>query len=86
MKWHKFVDAFKRLDNHLSDAVYLHGSYLTGQEKITHSHGRLEAKNQSQEAPRHFRLHIHFADRQTVRRQPIHRTSTPRAYRGGGFF
>jgi hypothetical protein len=30
MTWSKIVDAFKRLDDRLSDAVYLHGSYLTG--------------------------------------------------------
>jgi hypothetical protein len=48
MKWRKIADAFKRLDNGLSDAVYLHGCYLTGQEKITRSHGRPEPKDQSQ--------------------------------------
>lgn len=39
MTWSKIVDAFKRLDDRVSDAVYLHGSYLTGQETIVrHRH------------------------------------------------
>ena len=34
MSWSAIVNAFRRLDDRLSDAVYLHGRCLTGQEKI----------------------------------------------------
>jgi hypothetical protein len=42
MNWSAIVNAFKRLDDRLSDAVYLHGRYLTGQEEIVRLH-RAEA-------------------------------------------
>jgi hypothetical protein len=34
MNWRKLADAFKRLDEHLSNSVYFHGCYLTGQKEI----------------------------------------------------
>ena len=49
MIWSKIVGLFKRLDSHLSDAVYLHGCYLIGQEG-TFSHDREnEAKDHARE-------------------------------------
>jgi hypothetical protein len=48
MDWRKIVDAFKRLDDHLSDAVYLHGCYLTGQEKIVRNNRSDKAEDHSQ--------------------------------------
>ncbi|MGA2637662.1 hypothetical protein [Methylocella sp.] len=42
MSWSAIVNAFRRLDDRLSDAVYLHGRCLTGQEKIVRRH-RVEA-------------------------------------------
>ena len=33
MNWHKIVDAFKRLDDRLSDAVYLHGRISPGKKR-----------------------------------------------------
>ncbi len=43
MSWSAIVNAFRRLDDSLSDAVYLHGRCLTGQEKIVRRHRRAEA-------------------------------------------
>ena len=38
MTWREIRNLFKRLDSNLTEAVYLHGCYLTGQEKtIRHS-------------------------------------------------
>jgi hypothetical protein len=51
MNWRKIVDAFKRLDDRLSDAVYLHGCYLTGQEKIVRSHRQGERNDHSHADP-----------------------------------
>jgi hypothetical protein len=49
MVWSKIVGLFKQLDSHLSDAVYLHGCYLIGQEE-TFSHDREhEAKDHARE-------------------------------------
>ena len=42
MWWHKIAETLKRLDERLSDAVYFHGSYLTGQATIVRSHDRGE--------------------------------------------
>jgi hypothetical protein len=49
LTWSKIVGALKRLDDHLSDAVYLHGCYLTGQEKIIRHHRLGKAGDHSQE-------------------------------------
>ena len=38
MTWSKIVGVLKRLDSRLSDAVYLHGCYLTRQEMIVRHH------------------------------------------------
>jgi hypothetical protein len=46
MSWSAIVNAFRRLDDRLSDAVYLHGRCLTGQEKIVRGH-RAEATGKS---------------------------------------
>ncbi len=43
MVWSKIVGLFKQLDSHLSDAVYLHGCYLIGQEE-TFSHVNMRRK------------------------------------------
>jgi hypothetical protein len=48
MTWSKIIGALKRLDDHLSDAVYLHGCYQTGQEKIIRHHHRKDAEDHSQ--------------------------------------
>ena len=49
MTWSKIVDALKRLDERASDAVYLHGSYLTGQEMIVRHCHQDEARDRSQD-------------------------------------
>ena len=49
MTWSKIVGVLKRLDSHLSDAVYLHGCYLTGQEKIIRHHRLDKVGDHSQE-------------------------------------
>ena len=71
MNWRKIVDAFKRLDDRLSDAVYLHGCYLTGQEKIVF-HRQGEARNHSPEDSNASAVHVsgksRFDGRQDVRR------------------
>jgi hypothetical protein len=46
MSWSKIAGAFKRLDDRLSDAVYLHGCGLTGQEKIVRHPGQDNATAQ----------------------------------------
>ena len=51
MSWHKIIDAFKRLDDRLSDAAYLHGSHLTGQEKIVRSPRRTKHKHTKSQMP-----------------------------------
>ena len=38
MSWSAIANAFKRLDDRLSDAVYLHGRHLTGQEQVVRTH------------------------------------------------
>ena len=45
MTWSKIVGVLKRLDSRLSDSVYLHGCYLTGQEKIPSSSFRQSWKS-----------------------------------------
>ena len=50
MTWSKIVGVLKRLDSHLSDAVYLHGCYLTGQEKIVRHHPQDEGRAHLQES------------------------------------
>jgi hypothetical protein len=47
MTWSKIAEVIKRLDKHLSDAVYLHGSYLTGQGKIVGHNAQFEAADHS---------------------------------------
>ena len=49
MTWSKIAGVLKRLDSRLSDAVYLHGCYLTGQEKIVRHHPQDEGRAHSQE-------------------------------------
>jgi hypothetical protein len=49
MIWSKIIGVLKRLDNDLSDAVYLHGCYLTGQEKIVRHHRQDEARDHLQD-------------------------------------
>ena len=44
MTWSKIVGVRKRLDSRLSDAVYLHGCYLTGQERIVRHHPQNEGE------------------------------------------
>ena len=50
MTWSKIVGVLKRLDSRLSDAVYLHGCYLTGQERIVRHHPQNEGRAHSQES------------------------------------
>jgi hypothetical protein len=51
MTWSEIVGIFKRLDSHCSDAVYLHGRYLIGEETAA-SHDRgSEAIEHSAERP-----------------------------------
>jgi len=49
MKLSKMLDLLKCLDDHLSDAVYLHGCYLTGTEKIAIRNRQRETGEQPQE-------------------------------------
>jgi len=58
MNWRKIAEAFKRLDDHLSDSVYLHGCYLTGQEKIISPHRQRKARDRLQEASTAMRGHM----------------------------
>jgi hypothetical protein len=51
------LGVLKRLDNRLSDAVYLHGCYLTGQEKIVRYHAEDEGKAHSQESSNASGIH-----------------------------
>ena len=37
MTWREIRNLFKRLDSNLTEAVYLHGCYLTGQERTNPS-------------------------------------------------
>jgi hypothetical protein len=69
MNWCKIVDAFKRLDDRLSDAVYLHGCYLTGQEKIDRSHRRGEASDHSHEDSNTSGVHVPGKSRFDGRRE-----------------
>jgi hypothetical protein len=57
MTWSKIVGVLKRLDSRLSDAVYLHGCYLTGQEKIVRHHPQDEGKDLSQESSNASGIH-----------------------------
>jgi hypothetical protein len=43
MSWRTIVYGFKRLDDRLSDAVYAHGRYLTGQQRIVRKPSQVEA-------------------------------------------
>jgi hypothetical protein len=71
MNWHKIVDVFKRLDDHLSDAVYLHGCYLTGQEKIIRHHRFDKAGDHSQEHSNALGVRI-SGQLRTDGRKPFH--------------
>ncbi len=76
MNWRKIVDAFKKLDDRLSDAVYLHGCYLTGQEKIVRPHRQDEARDHSHKESNASGVHVpgksQFDGRQDDRRFAIH--------------
>jgi hypothetical protein len=43
MSWSAIVNAFRRLDDSLSDAVYMHGRCLTGQANMVRRQRRAEA-------------------------------------------
>jgi hypothetical protein len=58
MIWSKIIGILKRLDNYLSDGVYLHGCYLTGQEKIVRHHRQDEARDQLQDHSDLDRVHV----------------------------
>ena len=45
MTWSKIVGVLKRLDSRLSDAVYLHGCYLTGVRHHPQNEGRAYTKS-----------------------------------------
>jgi hypothetical protein len=66
MTWFKIAEVVKRLDNHLSDAAYLHGCYLTGQEKIVGYHAQVEAEDHS---------HVGAAQRQARMEIPTYKWS-----------
>ena len=51
MTWSEIVGLFKRLDSHLSDAVYLHGRYLIGEEKAASHDRESEATAHSADGP-----------------------------------
>jgi hypothetical protein len=54
----QIVGVLKRLDRLLSDAVYLHGSYLTGQKKIVRHHPQDEGRAHSQESSNASGIHV----------------------------
>jgi hypothetical protein len=58
MTWSKIVGVLKRLDSRLSDAVYLHGCYLTGQERIVRHHPQNEGRAHSQESSNASGAHV----------------------------
>jgi hypothetical protein len=49
MTWREIRNLFKRLDSNLTEAVYLHGRYLTGQEKTIRHSREDEARDHSRE-------------------------------------
>ena len=49
MTWREIRNLFKRLDSNLTEAVYLHGCYLTGQEKTIRHSREDEARDHSRE-------------------------------------
>jgi hypothetical protein len=57
MTWSKIVAVLKRLDSRLSEAVYLHGCYLTGQEKIIRHH-RLDKAGDHSEHSNASGIHV----------------------------
>ena len=58
MTWSKIVGVLKRLDSRLSDAVYLHGCYPTGQEMIVRHHPQDEGRDHSQESSNASGIHV----------------------------
>ena len=71
MTWREIRNLFKRLDSNLTEAVYLHGCYLTGQEKTIRHSREDEARDHSREqvgnpvprvtqGPRSERLSMHY--------------------------
>jgi hypothetical protein len=58
MIWRKIVGILERLDNYLSDGVYLHGCYLTGQEKIVRRYRQDEARDHLQDHSDLDRVHL----------------------------
>lgn len=58
MTWSKIVGVLKRLDSRLSDAVYLHGCYLTGQEKIVRHHPQDKGRAHSQKSSNASGIHV----------------------------
>jgi hypothetical protein len=58
MIWSKIIGILERLDNYLSDGVYLHGCYLTGQEKIVRHHRQDEARDHLQDHSDLNRVHV----------------------------
>ncbi|PNE10313.1 MAG: hypothetical protein CR217_14965 [Beijerinckiaceae bacterium] len=58
MTWSKIVGVLKRLDSRLSDAVYLHGCYLTGLEKIVRQHPQDEGRAHLQESSNASGIHV----------------------------
>ena len=58
MTWSKIVGVLKRLDSRLSDAVYLHGCYLTGLEKIVRHHPQDEGRAHLQESSNASGIHV----------------------------
>jgi len=58
MTWSKIVGVLKRLDSRLSDAVYLHGCYLTGQERIVRHRPQDEGRAHSQESSKPSGIHV----------------------------
>ena len=58
MTWSKIAAVLKRLDSRLSDAVYLHGCYLTGQEMIVRHHPQDEGRDHSQESSNASGIHV----------------------------
>jgi hypothetical protein len=58
MTWSKIVGVLKRLDSRLSDAVYLHGCSLTGQERIVRHHPQDEGRAHSQESSNASGTHV----------------------------
>ncbi|ACK50848.1 hypothetical protein Msil_1903 [Methylocella silvestris BL2] len=67
MMWSAICNAFRRLDDRLSDGVYTHGRYLTGQEKIVRLHPLAKAAVERLNLPAGSLSRMKSSDRDAAR-------------------